>query len=171
MFTEIDACPVQQLRRFGKYELVLLNERLTHLNLFQIAQTHRPGGLISFGVDRKDAMHRSHHSLGPLSLSSHPIVSRCTTCTSRCRLSTRSSTCRLINEKLSNASNRRLKARPSATARRSAAGHCAAPSVSSSSGMASGARKAHRCNSSTAAGLLCSICVKESDQVVATGSG
>ena len=47
----------------------------------------------------------------------------------------------------------------------------AALSVNSSSGMASGARKAQKRNSSAAAGLACSTFLNDRDQVVATGSG
>src|SRR5260370_1089563 len=102
---------------------------------------------------------------------SSSIFSLSTFCTRRWIESVLLSGSRCTSEYLSNSLIAALNLDGSAAIGSSVGPRSAALSANSSSGMASGAKKAQKRNSSAAAALACSTFLKESDQVVARGSG
>src|ERR1700730_16879589 len=67
-FAQVGPCPVEQICCLRKHDLVLLDQRVAHLNLLQIPKTQGPARNLFFWRTRKDSIHRPNHTFCPLAL-------------------------------------------------------------------------------------------------------
>jgi hypothetical protein len=74
VFQEVAARSVKQIRRLRQQELVVLDQRIARLDLFQVAQARLPG-IHVFRILGEDRLHGTHHLFAPgtLHLGFHAI--------------------------------------------------------------------------------------------------
>lgn len=90
MFSQIDACSIQQFSSLGKLEVVLLAQSVARLHLLKVTEALRPGVNLFFRISWKERIDSTDHSFGPfaLLLRIYPILLH--DLYSRCKLNSRS---------------------------------------------------------------------------------